>query len=96
MKYILMSLGALMLMACTDGFTLPVIPQAPTVADAADEQAVVNENVREVCENIDQNKANLKGWVELADLLGGAFNIKIGDYVTIPDNLVDAKEEVCE
>ena len=86
---------ALGLTACA-GVNLPVIPVAPTVEDAVDEQAQVDANVAAVCDNLAANEENLRGWIDLADILGGAFGITIGDTVVIPSDLVKAKNVVCE
>ena len=78
------------------GVALPVIPVAPTVEDAVGEQTQVDANVAAVCDNLDANEENLRGWIDLADILGGAFGITIGDTVVIPSDLVKAKNVVCE
>lgn len=78
------------------GVALPVIPVAPTVEDAVGEQTQVDANVAAVCDNLDANEANLKGWIDLADLLGGAFGVTIGDTVVIPSDLVKARGVICD
>jgi len=56
----------------------------------------VDANVAAVCDNLAVNEENLRGWIDLADILGGAFGITIGDTVVIPSDLVKAKNVVCE
>lgn len=96
MKYTLMGLGALMLAGCAGGISLPVLPEAPTADQVTEAQVEAGAEVEKVCENLNLNEKNLKGWLDLATVLGGAFDIDVGKWVEIPADLVDAKEAVCE